>query len=253
MKNLQDLRIICFGDIHGRDVWKEVVDKEINNTDLFIFLGDYFTSREGISIEDQNQNFIDLVDFKNQHSDKVYLLRGNHDMEACKYYWAECSPSYSSNWVYNNKEMFLENTQWLLQIDNIVFSHAGITQRWWEDMQKKFPELTCFEDINNIEPCEMFGFRSDKMSDYTGIRPTQPLTWVRPSCLCEYGFPEITYVVGHSTQTSISNHKIDLIKNYDMKEYAKCDVWVCDTLPREYLLIDKGEFMPIKIQEVNFE
>ena len=157
MKNLQDLRIICFGDIHGRDVWKEVIDKEIDNTDLFIFLGDYFTSREGISIEEQNQNFIDLVDFKNQHPDKVCLLRGNHDMEACKYYWAECSPSYRSDWVYNNKEMFLKNTQWLLQIDNVVFSHAGITQRWWEDMQKEFPELTCFEDINKIEPCEMFG------------------------------------------------------------------------------------------------
>ena len=146
------------------------------------------------------------------------------------------------------KTRFLDSTKWLHIIDNIVFSHAGITQRWWEDMQKEFPELTCFEEINNIEPCEMFGFRSDKMSDYTGIRPTQPLTWVRPSCLSEYGFPEITYVVGHSTQKSISNHKIDLIKNYDMKEYAKCDVWVCDTLPREYLLIDKGEFIPVCIQ-----
>lgn len=248
------MRIICFGDTHGRGVWEDVIEKEgIENLDLIVFLGDYFTSREGIPVEFQEANFRRIVEFKNMYPDKVILLRGNHDMEACKYYWAECQPSHHSNWVAENKDWFLENTQWLVQIDNIVFSHAGITQRWWKDMQKKFPELTCFEDINNIEPCEMFGFISSKMSDYTGISPTQPLTWVRPSCLCEYGFPEITYVVGHSTQASISNYKNDLIEKYNLGEFAKCDIWVCDTLPREYLLIDKGEFIPVKIQEVNFE
>lgn len=247
------MRIICFGDIHGRKVWKEIVDKEIDNTDLFIFLGDYFTSREGISEHEQILNFIDIIAFKQEYPDKVYLLRGNHDMEAIGYYWAECRPAFYNTWASYNRDLILNNTQWLVQIDNIVFSHAGITQRWWKDMQKKFPELTCFEDINNIEPCEMFGFISSKMSDYTGISPTQPLTWVRPSCLCEYGFPEITYVVGHSTQASISNYKNDLIEKYNLGEFAKCDIWVCDTLPREYLLIDKGEFIPVKIQEVNFE
>lgn len=247
------MRIICFGDIHGRKVWKEIVDKEIDNTDLFIFLGDYFTSREGISEHEQILNFIDIIAFKQEHPDKVYLLRGNHDMEAIGYYWAECRPAFYNTWASDNRDLILNNTQWLVQIDNIVFSHAGITQRWWKDMQKKFPELTCFEDINNIEPCEMFGFIASKMSDYTGISPTQPLTWVRPSCLCEYGFPEITYVVGHSPQVSISNYKNDLIEKHNLREFAKCDIWVCDTLPREYLLIDKGEFMPVKIQEINFE
>ena len=86
------MRIICFGDIHGRNVWKEVVDKEIDNTDLFIFLGDYFTSREGISEYEQILNFTDIVAFKQEYPDKVYLLRGNHDMEAL-YYWAECYPA----------------------------------------------------------------------------------------------------------------------------------------------------------------
>lgn len=247
------MRIICFGDIHGRNVWKEVVDKEIDNTDLFIFLGDYFASREGIPEEEQFDNFRDIVSYKKIYPEKIILLRGNHDMEACGYHWAECRPKYFGFEVYDNKEWFLRNTQWLVQIDNMVFSHAGITQRWYEDMKKKYPEIACFEDINKIEPSEMFGFRSDKMSDYTGIRPTQPLTWVRPGCLCEYGFPDITYIVGHTTQPSISNYKKDLIEKHDLGEYAKCDVWVCDTLPREYLLIEDGEFIPVKMYEVNFE
>ena len=44
-KNIQDfkMKIIAFGDIHGRDVWKKVLDERIDEVDKVIFLGDYFT------------------------------------------------------------------------------------------------------------------------------------------------------------------------------------------------------------------
>ena len=252
--SIKNLRILTFGDTHGRGVWEDVIEKEgIENLDLIVFLGDYFTSREGIPVEVQEANFRRIVEFKNAHPDKVVLLRGNHDMEACKYYWAECHPSHRSNWVTENKDWFLENTQWILQIDDVVFSHAGITQRWYADMRKKYPDITCFEDINNREPSEMFGFRSSKFSDYYGDSETQPCTWIRPGSLCEYGFPEIRYVVGHSTMVSITEYRQALIEQYDLADFAKCEIWVCDTLPREYLIIDKGEFIPTKISETTYE
>ena len=246
---INDLRILTFGDIHGRGIWKDVIDKEgIDNLDLIIFLGDYFSSREDIPVDLQEENFRHIVEFKNMYPDKVVLLRGNHDMEACKYYWAECYPSHHSKWVYENKEWFLENTQWVLQIDDVVFSHAGITKRWYEDMCETYPEITCFEDINKIEPSEMFGFRPCKLSDYYGESETQPCTWIRPAFLCEYGFPEIRYVVGHSTVKTITECRKALIEQYgDLIDWAKCEIWLCDTLPREYLIIDHGEFIPTKI------
>lgn len=246
---INDLRILTFGDIHGRGIWKDVIDREgIDNLDLIIFLGDYFSSREDIPVEVQEENFRHIVEFKNMYPDKVVLLRGNHDMEACKYYWAECYPSHHSKWVYENKEWFLENTQWVLQIDDVVFSHAGITKRWYEDMCEAYPEITCFEDINKIEPSEMFGFRPCKLSDYYGESETQPCTWIRPAFLCEYGFPEIRYVVGHSTVKTITECRKALIRQYgDLIDWAKCEIWLCDTLPREYLIIDHGEFIPTKI------
>ena len=188
------------------------------------------------------------------YPDKVVLLRGNHDMEACKYYWAECYPSHHSKWVYENKEWFLDNTQWVLQIDDVVFSHAGITKRWYEDMCETYPEITCFEDINNIEPSEMFGFRPCKLSDYYGESETQPCTWIRPAFLCEYGFPEIRYVVGHSTVKAITECRKALIEQYgDLIDWAKCEIWLCDTLPREYLIIDHGEFIPTEISKTILE
>lgn len=246
---INDLRILTFGDIHGRGIWKDVIDREgIDNLDLIIFLGDYFSSREDIPVEVQEENFRHIVEFKNMYPDKVVLLRGNHDMEACKYYWAECYPSHHSKWVYENKEWFLDNTQWVLQIDDVVFSHAGITKRWYEDMREAYPEITCFEDINNIEPSEMFGFRPCKLSDYYGESETQPCTWIRPAFLCEYGFPEIRYVVGHSTVKAITECRKALIEQYgELIDWAKCEIWLCDTLPREYLIIDHGEFIPTKI------
>ena len=55
--SIKDLRILTFGDIHGRDVWKDVIEREgTENLDLIIFLGDYFTSREDISVEIQEEN-----------------------------------------------------------------------------------------------------------------------------------------------------------------------------------------------------
>ena len=247
--SIENLRILTFGDIHGRNVWKDVIDREgIDNLDLIVFLGDYFSSREDIPVDLQEENFRHIVEFKNMYPDKVVILRGNHDMEACKYYWAECYPSHHSKWVYENKEWFLDNTQWVLQIDDVVFSHAGITKRWYEDMCETYPEITCFEDINNIEPSEMFGFRPCKLSDYYGESETQPCTWIRPAFLCEYGFPEIRYVVGHSTVKAITECRKALIEQYgDLIDWAKCEIWLCDTLPREYLIIDHGEFIPTKI------
>ena len=252
---INDLRILTFGDIHGRGIWKDVIDNEgIDNLDLIVFLGDYFTSREGIPTEIQEENFRHIVEFKNMYPNKVVLLRGNHDMEACKYYWAECQPAHYSSWVADNKEWFLENTQWLLQIDDVVFSHAGITKRWYEDMRKKYPEITCFEDINKIEPSDMFGFRALKISDYYGESETQPCTWIRPAFLCEYGFPEIRYVVGHSTLNHITECRKSLIEQYsNLINWANCEIWVCDTLPREYLIIDHGKFIPTKISETILE
>ncbi len=47
------MKIVCLGDIHGRSIWKEIAKKEAN-FDKFIFLADYFDSREGITPEDQN-------------------------------------------------------------------------------------------------------------------------------------------------------------------------------------------------------
>ena len=179
------MRIIVFGDTHGRPHWKTIVERE--TWDLVIFLGDYFTSREGYTEDEQIANFKEIMEFKDDNPDKVILCLGNHDTQAMGYHWADCRPRFYNRWGYENRDEILQRCQWVYVIGNVVFSHAGITERWFENIQKAHPEVKTFMDINALPPSEEFGFWPCKLSDYYGDSETQPITWVRPGCLIDRG------------------------------------------------------------------
>ena len=71
------MKIIAIGDCHGRKHWERVVE-EVKEFDKFIFMGDYFDSRESISYDTQIANFKKILEFKETYPDKVILLIGNH-------------------------------------------------------------------------------------------------------------------------------------------------------------------------------
>lgn len=217
------MKILVLGDIHGRTCWKDIYNKEL--PDLMIFLGDYFTSRDGISEEDQVKNFNDILKFKIDNKDNVILLRGNHDTEALGYSWAYCHPRFYSKKLID-KPSFLENTQWVYCIDDFVFSHAGISEIWFNNLKCKFPDVKTIGDINTIEPNELFGFTPDFRDDYYGESKTQPLTWIRPGTLERYGLKGKTFICGHTRFPKVVNIKND-----------NCNIYYCDCLPCQYITI----------------
>lgn len=83
------MKTLVLGDIHGRTIWKDIIEKE--NPDFVIFLGDYVATHDGVTAEQQLSNLEDILNYKEENSDKVVLLRGNHDIQHLGYYWAECS------------------------------------------------------------------------------------------------------------------------------------------------------------------
>ena len=229
------MKYLVLGDIHGRECWKDIIPKE--NPDRIIFLGDYVSTHDGVDSEVQINNLKEILDLKSSLQDRVILLRGNHDMQHLGYFWAECSgyDKYVGVEMTKIKEEFLKSTQWLYIKDNIVFSHAGISTEWL-----RVANISSIEEINNIEPDERFGFWPCKMSDYYGISPTQPLTWIRPQTLVEYMPEGITQVVGHSPVKRICNVSIEVREKYNIK----CsDLWCCDALPEQYLIIENDEFI----------
>ena len=229
-------KILVLGDIHGRTCWADIIKKE--NPDKVIFLGDYVSTHEDISEEQQCLNLEDILNYKEVNPDKVILLIGNHDDQHLGYSWAECS-GHSRNvekYMVSIKDRFLADTQWIYVEGNIIFSHAGISKTWFNNF--------AFEDINllnNCEPSEKFAFTPNSFSDYYGNSITQPCVWIRPISLVQDALDGYIQVVGHTPFKNITNTKS--IRD-DWPE-----IWLCDCLPKEYLVIENDEFIVNKYEE----
>lgn len=257
------MKTIVFGDIHGRSIWKDVIKVE-GDADRYVFLGDYVTSRENISEEDQIKNIKELFDWADEMNKytpgRVVLLRGNHDMEALGYSWAECHPRFRDRFLADNRDWFLDHTQWVFVENDVVYAHAGVTKTWMQNVG-----LDKVEDINNLEPSKNFGFWACRFSDYYGDSVTQPPTWIRPWGLFGDSFGKYTYVVGHTTTDNIVFTRQESLDSYlasyfdetcppdentiKMIEEAN-DVITCDTLGKGiYLVVEDGKFIPTKFEK----
>ena len=229
-------KILVLGDIHGRTCWVDIIKKE--NPDKVIFLGDYISTHENISEEQQCSNLKDILTYKEANPDKVVLLRGNHDDQHLGYSWAECSGYFDKvgKYMESIKDRFLVDTQWVYVEGNIIFSHAGISKTWFNTF--------AFKDIrrlNNCEPSERFAFTPSSYSDLYGDSTTQPCVWIRPVALISDALDGYTQVVGHTPLKNIINTR--------SIKYEWPVIWLCDCLPREYLVIKDNEFIVNKNEE----
>lgn len=144
------MRIVSFGDIHGRDAWKSALsywrpDEEETCIDLYdyiIFIGDYvdsFVVPDNIILN----NLMEIIELKKKYPEKVILLWGNHEIQ---YLFGTkrhgCSGYRTSMWSSLNV-LFKENRnlfQFAFQIDNYIWTHAGISNEWFDlnIIQKKY-------------------------------------------------------------------------------------------------------------------
>lgn len=265
-------KYLILGDLHCRTIWKDIVAKEGESCDKIIFLGDYIPPRE-VTLDDPTDacGFLyEVLDFKDKNPDKVILLRGNHDLQALGYYWAECWPKVHDKVAQycrteDVKNWFLKNTQWVYHISetNIVCSHAGISSKWQgyilaNTLANNSPNIKSnsktWEKLNQFEPSELFGFTDDNPFDTNGESKTQPCTWIRPQTLLDFGVNNIVHVVGHTPVSFISNIKTECLKYSSEDEVTiysiqdAPDIWCCDCLANnQYLIIEDEKFKPCKL------
>ena len=102
-------KILIIPDIHGRTFWKESY-KDISDYEYVIFLGDYVDSypSENISEEQTYNNFVEIIDFKKNNSNKVILLTGNHDWNYIDYRFIKSS-RYKSSMFDKYNQLFTDN------------------------------------------------------------------------------------------------------------------------------------------------
>lgn len=230
------MKIITIGDIHGRSVWKEIVEKE-KDADKIIFIGDYFDSFD-IPSEDQFKNFNEIIEYKIAHPEQVVLLIGNHDYQ---YFWftKEKYSGYQEKHAMDIRDVL--NTlrkEGMLQIayqhDRYLFTHAGVTKTWYTN---NYP--TDMQDFSNVaneinyifeDHPEAFRFTPSTAFDQHGDSITQSPIWVRPRTLATDAIDRYIQVVGHTHMPMINN-------------MISPNLWFIDTFDhcKEYLAIVDGK------------
>lgn len=231
------MKIVVLGDIHGRTIWKDIVEKE--NPDRTVFLGDYVSTHEGVSTDQQIDNFMDILVAKEEQPQKYVLLRGNHDIQHLGYWWTEDSGLNPKVQDFMSQPdirgRFLTASQWVYEMqigdEHIVCSHAGISKVWMEQN-----DIQDVADINLEPPSLVFSFTPASFYDMDGNSISQPCVWIRPSALTQSAIPGYTQIVAHTPIKKLYQHKIEETSN---------SLWFCDTLGLEnpeYLVIEDGIF-----------
>ena len=232
------MKILVLGDVHARSEVFDILNREIDQVDLVIFLGDFVSTHDRVTEEEQIRVCDEIFKWKESMPEKIVLLRGNHDQQAAGYSWAQCSGYFPKvgEWFEKNKDRWLKNTQWVYIHENLLFSHAGVSKVWMENNQIK-----SVEDINTLEPSEIFGFTPDGWWDNVGDSVTQPPTWIRPIYLLKCMVDGYTQIVGHTPMHRICNVSEE-VRGKSVNPNTP-DLWLCDCLPNQYLIIDNGEFI----------
>ena len=242
------MKTVVIGDVHGRSLWKLIVNQE--NPDRVVFIGDYFDSFD-IKGEEQLNNFLDIIEYKKSSGKEVIMLIGNHD----HHYFPEIGDSGTSGY----QPMFSyqispvldanrEHLQMAYQMDEFLFSHAGISSKFLDSVfgNGGWKLETMVEQVNELFKYKPLTFNFGeavsikKMSylDPYGDNEEQSPIWIRPRSLMAANRntlrTQVIQVVGH-TQVK----KLDLVGSEKTAggRYYLID---CQGTTGEYLIIEDG-------------
>ena len=203
------MKIIALGDIHGRTIWKGIVNN--NLSDKIVFVGDYFDSKYGISPEKQKENFRDIIEYKRLNKNKVILLIGNHD-----FHYLKSTEKHYSGFQPGHKIEIQELLHEAIDNDfikmchiegNVIFSHAGFTKTWCKNnLGYENPDIGNFENLVNDlfkNKPNAFKFTPGKNNSTIGDDICQTPIWVRPNSLLIDKIDNFIQVVGHTEQISL--------------------------------------------------
>lgn len=256
-------KVVVIGDIHGKSVWKEIVNKE-TDADTIIFIGDYLDSWD-ISPTMMAENFQEIVKFKKDSNKEVVLLVGNHDLSyissscRCSGYNLELD-SLVGRYI---TKLFNDKFIKTFHIEgNILFSHAGVTKSWLSNTVNylNIESKNIFTQINIInslvaEAPSLLKYVAYDTSN-RGFHIDQGPVWVRPPSLLENKLDTIEQVVGHTQYTDIYSkdniHFIDVLDS--VVQYLTIE-FTNNQLYHKYIVKDidifQEEFDKIKITKTN--
>jgi hypothetical protein len=243
------MKTVIIGDVHGRSLWKLIVNQE--NPDRVVFIGDYFDSFD-IKGEEQLNNFLDIIEYKKSSGKEVIMLIGNHDY----HYFPEVGNTGTSGYQSIFKHQIeptidanREHLQMVYQMDEFLFSHAGVSSAFLDSVFgiNGWKTETIVEQVNELFKYKPLTFNFgeavsiQKMSflDPYGDNEEQSPIWIRPRSLMAANRntlrTQVIQVVGH---TQVKKLDIDGAMKTAGGRYYLVD---CQGTTGEYLIIQNGE------------
>jgi predicted MPP superfamily phosphohydrolase len=238
------MKTVVIGDIHGRSVWKLIV--EIEKPDRVIFIGDYFDSFD-IKGVDQLSNFQDIIAFKESGQCEVIMLIGNHDY----HYFPEIGNTGTSGY----QHIFAPSIQYVVgdnrkhlqmayQMDEYLFTHAGVSSKFLDNVFMDYGWKTenIATDLNELfkyKPKQFeFGMAVNirKMSylDPSGDNEEQSPIWIRPRSLFKVNHDtlrkQVIQIFGHTQIEKIDTKGLSTGERYYLID--------CLGTSGQYMIID---------------
>lgn len=133
------MRLLTLPDLHGKTVWRQLDPAAY---DRLVFLGDYVDDRDG-KLSDRHilKNLHGILELKQRFPEKVILLLGNHDVHYREYPDFR-STGFRPSMLKALREIFRrEEFQVAYQVENHLFTHAGVSAEWWAWTKRRYPAL----------------------------------------------------------------------------------------------------------------
>ncbi len=206
-------KIIAIGDLHGKDCWKKVNPEEYEQ---IIFIGDYVDSFT-ITPDKIINNLKELIDFKKQHSGKVTLLLGNHDIHYMEYPQYRCS-GFNSFFQPDYTELFRDNRnlfQVAVQFGDYLFTHAGLSHSFVKHNLKASAQLIADKQIqvadllNSVHSSENQALLHTISAMRGGADQFGGITWADYRETSHDLLPGYHQVVGHTPRKKITKVESD--------------------------------------------
>lgn len=248
------MNILVVPDLHTKlYLFQEIKKFALKHRyDLIIFLGDYVDDWN-TSPEASYNLLQELIRLKKKYPRKVILCAGNHDLSYCDPAHFKCS-GYNEETHSLVKDLYKTKLdgnvpvfQFAYSLDNYLFTHAGMTNHFWKDLQiliknhysdleqdflaNKGFSLAC--KISNLlnyiwllgltDPTDKLFLTMAQAGGARGGLGTPSPIWADKSELMADPLPFINQIVGHSPVKTITTHTF---KNGDKSSNT---LTFCDT------------------------
>lgn len=257
VKVTTNLKVVFIGDICGRDAWIDVV-LENRDADKFVFFGNYFDTFSGRQLDTHavSTNFFNLVNFKDEHPDKVVLLLGYNEY---KYLRGEHLEGSFGAEVRADLLYWSNRFSVAYQFDTVLCSNRGVSWAWLDRVAPGWHLESVAQEVNELFKTDPSKFAYYGKSGSEFLNCELGLFFESPFHLSakflkfgdRYGDGRISnrFIQVYSGDQVLVNERRNYEDNHDQQfEEQYYNVNALQRYPGGYLVLENGKFIPKSIQ-----